>query len=99
MVTAVKAHPALAAWEIINEPEGLVYSNNYNSINCFNTQPLANSGAGWNNNWIPMQQYLNYIHHFLTENLQLFKSYLFIEFNCSSIGKQQLSRRPILALW
>jgi len=59
MVKAVAGHPALAAWDIINEPEGLV-SNKADSNPCFDTTPLANSGAGWVGKWIPMQQYAYY---------------------------------------
>jgi mannan endo-1,4-beta-mannosidase len=61
MVKAVAGHPALAAWDIINEPEGVVYNNKADTNPCFDTTPLANSGAGWVGKWIPMQQYAN--HH------------------------------------
>lgn len=56
MVTALKGHPALAAWDVINEPEGLVYNNRADSNSCFDTVPLVNSGAGWTGKWIPMNQ-------------------------------------------
>lgn len=56
MVKALAGHPALGAWEIINEPEGLVYNNKPDANSCFNTVPIANSGAGWDGKWIPMKQ-------------------------------------------
>lgn len=56
MVKALAGHPALGAWEIINEPEGLVYNKKFDAHNCFNTVPITNSGAGWDGKWIPMKQ-------------------------------------------
>jgi mannan endo-1,4-beta-mannosidase len=60
MVKAVAGHPALAAWDIINEPEALVYNNKADTNLCFDTRPLVNTGAGWVGKWIPMQQYAYY---------------------------------------
>lgn len=58
MVTALGDHPALGAWEIMNEPEGLVYNNLGDSNRCFDTTPLSGTGAGWNNLYIPMSKYV-----------------------------------------
>ena len=37
MVAALGDHPALGAWEIMNEPEGSVYNNQASLNPCFDT--------------------------------------------------------------
>jgi len=56
MAVALKGHPALAAWEIVNELEGSVYNGKVDANKCFDTQVLIGSGAGWTGKWIPMQR-------------------------------------------
>lgn len=58
MVTALGDHPALGAWEIINEPEGSVYAGQSNGNACFDTTVLSGSGAGWVGLYIPMEKYV-----------------------------------------
>jgi len=56
LVESLKGHPALGAWEIINEFEGSVYAGQSNQNPCFDTTVLTNSGAGWTGNYIPMER-------------------------------------------
>nr|CAG4647256.1 EOG090X0A8N [Megafenestra aurita]SVE92541.1 EOG090X0A8N [Megafenestra aurita] len=80
MVVHLAGHPALGGWDIINEPEGLVYNNKPDASSCFNTVPIANSGAGWTNLNIPMEH--------RTSNLKIKKKnriLLFINWQAAAI--------------
>ncbi|KAK7466626.1 hypothetical protein BaRGS_00037283, partial [Batillaria attramentaria] len=46
-VKAVKDHPALGGWDIINEMEGFIKPDVTDPEPCFDTTFLQNSGAGW----------------------------------------------------
>ncbi|KAL7637770.1 UNVERIFIED_CONTAM: hypothetical protein RMT77_011381 [Armadillidium vulgare] len=58
--SSVAGHPALGAWESINEPEGSVQVTS-NSDPCYDTSFLQGSGAGWTGNNIPMERFLHFI--------------------------------------
>lgn len=61
LVTALRDMPALAAWEVINEPEGSVDPTTYDANPCFDTRMLQNSGAGWNGHLAQMRDFLRFI--------------------------------------
>ncbi|KAK7104063.1 mannan endo-1,4-beta-mannosidase-like [Littorina saxatilis] len=60
-VKAVKDHPALGGWDIINEMEGFIKPGQYNSESCFDTRFLQNSGAGWAGQLYTAQELLRFI--------------------------------------
>jgi len=49
MAKGLASKKALGAWEIINEPEGSLKVPASDSNNCFSTQKLSGTGAGWAN--------------------------------------------------
>ncbi|PVD25442.1 hypothetical protein C0Q70_13098 [Pomacea canaliculata] len=60
-VKAVKDHPALGGWDIINEMEGELTPGVHNSEPCFDTTFLVNSGVGWAGNLYTAEQFLRFI--------------------------------------
>ena len=85
LVTHLKDKPALGGWDIINEPEGLVYPNRYDANPCFNTQPMGNNG-NWASTWIRMELILRFI------NLQA--AAIKVNMSFFPVGEGQLCPQP-----
>nr|B4XC07.1 RecName: Full=Mannan endo-1,4-beta-mannosidase; AltName: Full=Beta-mannanase; AltName: Full=CaMan; AltName: Full=Endo-beta-1,4-D-mannanase; Flags: Precursor [Cryptopygus antarcticus]ABV68808.1 beta-1,4-mannanase precursor [Cryptopygus antarcticus] len=60
MVNALKSKPSLAAWEVLNEPEGTLQPGS-DQNSCYDTSTLAAQGAGWGGKKFPMKQILKTI--------------------------------------
>jgi len=61
LVNGLKTKKALAAWEVVNEPEGSVQAGTSDSNSCYDTTNLSGSGAGWTGISLPMKNILNFI--------------------------------------
>ncbi|CAG5119408.1 unnamed protein product [Candidula unifasciata] len=61
LVQAVKGHPALGGWDIINEIEGMVIPGRKTADKCYDTTALANSGAGWAGNKYNYEDVLRFV--------------------------------------
>ncbi|KAF2355525.1 Glycoside hydrolase family 5 [Trinorchestia longiramus] len=60
LVQALAGHPALAAYETVNEPEGSVLVTTDGNP-CYDTTIIGQSGAGWTGVNIPMERWLTFI--------------------------------------
>ncbi|KAK4314915.1 hypothetical protein Pmani_013828 [Petrolisthes manimaculis] len=60
LMETIKGHPALAAFEAVNEPEGSVKVES-NGDPCYDTNLIGQNGAGWTGSNIPMERYLRFI--------------------------------------
>ncbi|KAG7154873.1 mannan endo-1,4-beta-mannosidase-like [Homarus americanus] len=60
LMTKIKGHPALAAFEAVNEAEGSVKVES-NSNSCYDTTIIGHDGAGWTGKNIPMHNFLRFI--------------------------------------
>ncbi|XP_050714912.1 mannan endo-1,4-beta-mannosidase-like [Eriocheir sinensis] len=60
LMNTIKGHPALGAFEAVNEPEGSILVES-NSEPCYDTETIGTSGAGWTGKAIPMERYLRFI--------------------------------------
>ncbi|XP_050714959.1 mannan endo-1,4-beta-mannosidase-like [Eriocheir sinensis] len=60
LITTIKGHPALAAFESVTEPEAS-FLIEASVEPCYDTTMLGNNGGGWMGNNIPIERYLNFI--------------------------------------
>ena len=71
MAHALRTHPALAAFDIINEPAGS-FAQGINDANpCFNTEILKGSGTDWTHTGLHIKDVQRFINH----HIQVIKMY------------------------